>query len=685
MATINDIAKIANVSTSTVSHVVNKTRYVSPELVERVEHAIRDLDYLPNFVVKKTQLTKQTTVTKYILFLISDVKSKFQTQVERAAEAELQNTSYSLLSVNYGSDYRRLNILSSYLLDTPGIAGAMVFPDEEDRIIKNVLADRKLPLVIVGRPVKDYIADTIYMDTFEGAYKATKHLIKNGHEHIIFMSSAQDRSPRRLDGYKKALKDYGIEFEPALSFTNLNTSTEIYAKLNDLLASPLMPTAVLTANYSIMIPLLNYIESHNILCPNDLSIVSFNDFDWAPLHTPPITTVDQNPKELAELAIKTLLMRIEKEEYANLPALKDAYKTTKLSAKLNVRASTCGIGRGPFGEKAASPETLILSESETNIIKNRNLTAVISFHYQGKSWMELIQKGIKEIFDNLNISIIAITDAHFDYKLQCKQLDSLLTLDPDIIIAFPTDNSKTKEAFTRIAASRAKLVLISNVPDGLTPADYVTCVSVNERSHGRNIGEGLGNFMQKHNMKNLGLIKHGTNFYTTNQRDNAAEQVLSEEYPELHICCTTTFLHENEVYQKTCELIKNFPEITGLYVPWEGPATEAMAALTFLNRTDVVIATGDLDYSAAMNMAKGGMIKMISAQCPFEQGQAMALASANGILGKDTPSFIGIEPIIVTPENLLKSWSRVFKTEPDSNLRQAFRQNPNYISAKEVD
>ena len=91
--------------------------------------------------------------------------------------------------------------------------------------------------------------------------------------------------------------------------------------------------------------------------------------------------------------------------------------------------------------------------------------------------------------------MIAITDAHFDPELQCRQLESLKLLEPDILIAIPSDNKRTSEAFMDIVKSKIKLVLITNVPEGLSPEDYVTCVSVNERSHGQNMGHGLGEYM----------------------------------------------------------------------------------------------------------------------------------------------------------------------------------------------
>ncbi len=86
MATINDIAKIAGVSTSTVSHVVNRTRYVSPELVERVEKAIQELDELPNFIVKKTKINRKTVGREFILLLLSEPESLFQSEIQKNAE-----------------------------------------------------------------------------------------------------------------------------------------------------------------------------------------------------------------------------------------------------------------------------------------------------------------------------------------------------------------------------------------------------------------------------------------------------------------------------------------------------------------------------------------------------------------------------------------------------------------------
>lgn len=680
MTTINDIAKMAGVSTSTVSHVVNRTRYVSPELVEKVEKAIEELEELPNFIVKKTKGGRNTAEQKYILFLASEKGSLFQEQVEAYTDSLLKDTEYVLISVNYNKEPEKLEILRASLMGPQQLCGIIAFPDEADVLKKDFFQDICVPVVLIGKSVEGFETDVLLPDTLEGGYRVTKHLIKSGHENIAFLGSSQDYAAKRFEGYKSALEDNGIAFNSKLAFINLNTETEIFGVLDRMLTETVTPTAVIAANSFPLVPLLKYLNAHNISIPKDISVVSMNDFEWASLLTPGITCINKQPEEFAEMAVKILSERIRKGEAADASELHMKYQNIKLAAQLNVRGSTCGIGRGPFGEKAESADVLVLSETEKEAVRQKEYTAAISFHYTGKAWMQLQEKGIKKIFGDLGISLIAVTDAHFDASLQCKQLESIQFLEPDILIAIPVDSQDTAGAFQKIAGSNTKLVLITNIPDGITSKDYVSCISVNEHSHGRNMGNGLGEYMVHHGLKNVGMIRHGDkNFFATKQRDDAAEQVLAEEFPEIHICGQIDFLSEGEVYRKTLEFMKRHPETEALYVSWDGPALEAMKALTETNRTDVAVVTGDLDYSIAMNMAKGGMVKMLSAQCPYEQGEAIALAAANALLGKPTPSFIGIEPVCVTSENLLKTWNGIFREEPPMEMRRAIRQNSNYI------
>lgn len=673
MATIHDIAKIAGVSTSTVSHVVNRTRYVSPELVEKVERAIQELDELPNFIIKKSRTSQISTGLKYIFILISERGSQFQRQTEECVKELLADTDYTIISAGYDKDTARLKVIKNMILATPDLCGIVAFPDEREILTEAFFHEISVPVILIGKAVKGLKADVFSPNMYDGGYQAAKHLIKNGHERIAYMGNSRDLSTWRFEGYQKALHDYGIEENPQLVFPNLNTEVEVFQVMDEMMAQEVPPTGIVVANSFPIIPLLKYLHAHNIIIPKDISVISLDDFEWASLLAPELTCIDKQPAECASLTVKTLMKRMRGE--------KGELQKETLPVRLNVRNSTQGIGRGPFGEKAESAEVLELSEAEKEQIRSQHYTAAISFHYTGKAWMQLMEKGIKKIFEDLGISLIAVTDAHFEASMQSKQLDSIRFLSPDLLIAIPVDSQDTAEAFQKVVKSDTKLVLITKIPDGIAPGDYVSCVSVNEYSHGRNMGHGLGKYMVRHKMKYVGIVRHGNqNFFATRQRDNAAEQVLSEEFPEIRICGEISFQSETEVYKKAKEFILHHPEVEAFYVSWDGPALEVLRALTEADRTDVAVVTGDLDYAIAMNMAKGGMVKTLSAQCPYEQGEAIALAAANALLGKQTPSFIGIEPVLVTPENLLKSWTDIFKDNPPGELRRAIRENLPYFT-----
>ena len=127
MATINDIAKMAGVSASTVSHVVNKTRYVSPEKVEKVEKAIQELDNLPNFIVKKASLQTAQVNKQYILMVIADKKSDFQRRIEQQVDERLKQTGYTLITVECNSDISQMEGFFRILLESNGLRGYWYF------------------------------------------------------------------------------------------------------------------------------------------------------------------------------------------------------------------------------------------------------------------------------------------------------------------------------------------------------------------------------------------------------------------------------------------------------------------------------------------------------------------------------------------------------------------------------
>lgn len=671
MITIKDVAKKAGVSVATVSHVVNKTRFVSSELTEKVESVLRELEHQPNFVARNLRVSKVNQIN----FITPDITDPYNSNFVKGIEKALNENGYTLAIFNSNEDSSKEEMLIK-LATQEKVDGLIIVPCKENDEIFEQLKDLSIPVVLVGRKTENVGADSILVDNVGGAYRATSHLIKSGHERIALINGRKNitSSIEKLNGYIKALEENGIEFDPSLIVDGaINVETTLEA-LEKILSLENKPTAIFSTGYQITLGTLRYLMGKGIDCPKDISFVGFNDFDWASIFSPAITTVAHDPYKMGCIAGETLVNRIKGEKLN--------YNEIRVPTELKVRGSTQGIGRGPFGEKAVDPGVLELTESEIEEIRAGNYTAAISFHYTGRAWARLHEQGMKDAFNRLGIKLLAVTDAHFDPELQIKQHDSLLTMEPDILISIPTDEIKTAESYKKIVNSKTKLVLITNVPEGIQYKDYVTCVSVNERENGQIAGRILGEHLTKIGKNKVGIIKHGAPFFATKQRDSAAEQILREEFPKIEIVAVEEFISEKRAFDKCYNMIKTHPEIEGIYISWEGPALEAVSALYELNREDISIVTADLDNEVALNMARGGMIKGLSSQCPYEQGRAMALAAGNALLGKEVPPFIGVRPYGITPNNLLKAWQDVLKEKPPAQLIQAVKNNPNLIFDK---
>ncbi len=674
MATISDIAKMAGVSVATVSHVVNNTRYVSPELRNKVEQAINNADVPPNFVIRKRNSNKTSTnTTKIILFLVSNMQNPFFLNLDKKLRISFADKGFVLMTYDIRGE-AKLEILEQLLSSGINISGVIISVDIASRTFSSFIKKLDVPKVIIGNEVDGLECDRVMSANYDGAYKAAVHLIRSGHENIAILcsDSSFQSNKDRISGFQNALKDNGITFSRKYIMTDLKCYDDVEKALNKLYGGRDVPSAIFVANYKTLISVLEYIKIYNIKCPEDISIIGFNDYMIERLLTPPITTISQDMQSLCDNAQSILMRQIDSKN--NNYKYNDLFEPAKIEipTRLCVRESTCGIGRGPFGEKAENSSVLHLSEKEIARCQNGNFKVAISFHYSGKSWMRLQEQGIRDVLSRLNISIIAITDANFDPELQKKQLKSIMMLEPDALISIPTDNQATSETYKEIAKTNTKMIFISNIPDGIDNGEYSTCVSVNERSHGRAIGRGLGDYMTQMKKSKIGMLKYRDNFYTTNQRDLAAEQILTEEYPELEICDTETFYSEADAYDATKRLLAKNKDISGIYVSWEGPAQYVMDALTDLQRPDVAISTGDLEYHIALSMAKNGMIKAVSAQCPFEQGQALALSVANVLIGKRIPTYIGIEPVYVERNNLRRAWTQIYKEEIPEEIKQYF-------------
>jgi len=307
LANIYDVARRANVSVATVSAVFNKSSYVSPALAEKVQRAIRDLNYTPNLLARS--MAKQQTLTLGVL--IPDAANPFFPEIVRGIEDCAKDAGYTILLGSSDNQktkeeiYLRLflskRVDGILLVKAPGTMSADLLAD---------LRRNAPPVVLVDREYAALNADTVVADDFGGGFAATKHLLDLGHKRIGLVRgiTGTSTSDGRLRGYKNALSGKRIASDAALIVEGDYGIDSGYAAGLKLLAQ--RPTAVVVTNYLMTIGFLKAMEELGLACPRDVSIVSYDDFVWNDVFPPKLTSIVQAKYAIGHTSAEILLARI---------------------------------------------------------------------------------------------------------------------------------------------------------------------------------------------------------------------------------------------------------------------------------------------------------------------------------------------------------------------------------------
>jgi len=663
--TIKDVAEKAGVSIATVSHVINKTRYVSPELAARVERVLVETGYYEKIAHKLNKL--RTGKQSELAFVVPSIDISIYSQLASVLSHYLAKNGFTLSIYISNDDVKREAHIINSLISNKRIAGIILSPASDDAFNYKKLISVDIPFVCLARAIKSEDIDCILPDNTQALYIATTHLIKCGHENIAVVL---EKGPsfileECIEGYKKALLEYGLKYCDDLVIMvdpNNEDSHEIQKAIEKN-----APTAIIAGSDKLTLSLLRSLEYMGLACPRDVSVIGFGNEKWYEFIGPPLTTLNQNTEVMGKLAVDKFLGRISGNYDNNKRGIE------KVPVKLSIRKSTQVIARGPFGEKAVSPDEITLTDEEKEKLLSGNYKVGISFHYSGTAWTRLHESAIRNTLEKFGVKVIAVTDAHFDPQLQVTQLESIRIQNPDAIISIPVDDKITAQKYKEISKD-FKLIFISNVPEGLSKEEYASCISVNEQQNGRNAGMLLGEYFKDRKKVKIGLIKHGATFYGTQLRDMMAEQAIRDNYNNIEIVDSRNFYEIRKAYEVCKQMMSEHPEIEGLYISWDQPALEAIRALKELNREDVSIVTCDLDVEISKYMATGKMVRGLSTQRSFEQGEAVALATAKALLGNTQFKYIAVEPRIVLPKDILHAWKDIFHEPAPEEITKKFTQ-----------
>ena len=306
MATIKDVAALAGISYTTVSHVVNNTRPVSQEVRLKVEAAIKSLDYVPSAVARS--LKAKTTAT--IGLLVPNSLNPYFAELARGIEDYCERNGYCVILCNSDDNPDKQRSYLRVLLEKR-IDGLIVASAGGDSGLAQGLAGVKTPMVIVDRGLDGVDADLVRIDHEYGAYLATRHLLELGHRDIATIGGPASTSvaQMRLAGYCRALKEAGIDVRQERMLESDFTSTGGYNAAATLLESN-PPSAIFAGNDMIGIGVLRAAAERNVRVPSELSVIGFDDIQMSRYVYPALTTVGQSILQLGEMAASVLLRRI---------------------------------------------------------------------------------------------------------------------------------------------------------------------------------------------------------------------------------------------------------------------------------------------------------------------------------------------------------------------------------------
>lgn len=318
MATIKDIARITGVSCTTVSNVIHgRSERVSAETITLINDTIKELGYVPNMSARSL-VSRSSKVIGLInhSILMKDhnfMEDPFHSTFIGSIEATLRENGYYLMLRTAETPEELLSFLRNWNVD--GLFFTGIFKDN----FFDVLSTLSIPIVLVDSYVQHQNMCNVGLEDFNGSYIATKYLIERGHKNIAF-TSPQIRADgvlyQRLLGYKKALSEADIEFDPSLIFEQ-SMDVESCLSLGRKLALIPRITAVFSTADIMAAGIMAGIRQAGKRIPDDISIVGFDDIDISKITYPPLTTIHQDAKLKGKLAVDYMLDMLEHKSVRN--------------------------------------------------------------------------------------------------------------------------------------------------------------------------------------------------------------------------------------------------------------------------------------------------------------------------------------------------------------------------------
>ncbi|MBX2977393.1 MAG: LacI family DNA-binding transcriptional regulator [Ignavibacteriaceae bacterium] len=308
--TLEEIAKITGFSASTVSRVLTKQskKYRISQVTEKVIiKKAKELGYRPNDLARGLRLKK----THLIGLMVPDISNPFFSYLTHIIQKKVYMNGYSLIVANTNEDINT-EIEQLEIFRRKGIDGYIIMPVGTKYEHLADLIEHNKPLVLLDRNIDELNVNCVVVDNYRGSYEAIQYLINAGHKRIAIIQGLQNTytNNERVLGYKNALADNGIKIDEELIVGNDFRRENGFISTKMLLKLSNPPTAIFTFSDLITLGTLHACMEEKINIPDSLSVVVFDDIDFAPFLVTPLTAVRQPREMMGEVAVKLLIDEI---------------------------------------------------------------------------------------------------------------------------------------------------------------------------------------------------------------------------------------------------------------------------------------------------------------------------------------------------------------------------------------
>ncbi len=334
MGTIYDVARLAGVSTATVSRYLNGSPRVRPETAERIRQAIEETGFVLN-TAARSLTTKRTGL---IGFVTSDLMNPFTTELAQAMTLEARSAGLSLLTaVTFGDQDTFVTTITE--LRRHQVDGVIATPPETPAIVValRALARSGVAVVTIGITVDDAPVDFASVDTYRGGRLAVEHLTALGHRRVALITGAPEGAVAgsRYRAYHEVLAEAGVPIDRELIIATTLDREGGAAAADRLLDLERPPTAIFAVNDVLALGVIQQCHARGLRVPGDVSVVGFDDIAMASHASPPLTTVAQPRTELGRIAATLLIDRLAQPDAAP--------REVRMDCSLVLRSSTAPL------------------------------------------------------------------------------------------------------------------------------------------------------------------------------------------------------------------------------------------------------------------------------------------------------------------------------------------------------